>query len=97
LVADYKRGISTPKLCKQYDLSKWSVLKILNDHGVSMRFQSLTDEQIDQAVERYQAGDSLATIARHLGSSPTTVQRALISRGVAIRPKGGWHRARRSR
>lgn len=90
LVAAYKRGTSTPKLCEQYDLSKGSVLKILADHGVTMRqARHLTEAQIEKAVEWYQAGDSLTTIGKRLGSSPTTVQRALVTRGIPMRPAGG--------
>jgi AraC-like DNA-binding protein len=90
LVTAYQSGTSTPKLCQQYGLSKWSVLKILNDHGVPMRQpRHLTEAQIDQAVGQYEAGDSLVTIARQLGSSPTTIHRALTARGVPMRPAGG--------
>lgn len=89
LVAAYKAGTNTPELCERYNIAKGSVLKLLQDHGVTMRRQPLTEHQIDQAVTLYEAGQSLATIGTQLGSSPTTIRAALNTRGVVMRPAGG--------
>lgn len=89
LVEAYRQGVGTPELCYCYQLAKGSVLKILKEHGVTMRRQPLTEHQIDQAVDLYAAGDSLATIGRHLGSTATTVRAALQARGIGMRPAGG--------
>ncbi|WP_067475173.1 helix-turn-helix domain-containing protein [Nocardia amamiensis] len=37
LVGAYRSGTSTNKLCEQYGLSKGSLMKILQEHGVRMR------------------------------------------------------------
>ncbi|MFI6169070.1 helix-turn-helix domain-containing protein [Nocardia sp. NPDC051052] len=89
LVAAYRSGTSTPKLRKQYQLSKGGVLKLLADHGVTMRNQPLTEEQTDQAVGLYEQGQSLVTIAEQLDSGATAVRTALKARGVVMRPAGG--------
>ncbi|WP_239476653.1 helix-turn-helix domain-containing protein [Nocardia arizonensis] len=89
LVDAYRQGTSTPTLCEQYNLSKGSVLKLLAQHGITMRHQPLTDLQIDRAVEQYRAGDSLATIAKQLDSAATTIRSALAARGIGMRPAGG--------
>lgn len=98
LVEAYRQGTSTLELQKRYDLGKGTVLKLLADHNVPMRQQQhLTEAQIDKAVEQYQAGDSLATIAKQIGSTATTVRRLLQARGVVMRPAGGANPMRRRR
>jgi hypothetical protein len=89
LVDAYRRGTPTTTLCEQYHLAKGSVLKLLADHNVTMRHQPLTEQQIEQAIERYQAGDSLATIGTALGSTASTVRAALKARGIVMGPAGG--------
>jgi len=89
LVDAYRHGTNTPELCQRYQIAKGSVLKILNEHGVTMRRQPLTNHQIGQAAELYVAGDSLATIGHILGSTATTVRAALKARGIGMRPAGG--------
>lgn len=41
-------------------------------------------------VDRYNAGESIATIGHDLGVSPTTVRKRLLDAGVALRPRPGW-------
>src|SRR5690606_40408638 len=41
LVRKYEAGIGTPQLCREYKLSKYSVLKVLHEAGVAMRRQTL--------------------------------------------------------
>ncbi|MFD4401123.1 helix-turn-helix domain-containing protein [Nocardia sp. NPDC058499] len=70
----------------QYDLSKGSLMKILQDHGIETRFQSMTTDEIDQAVDLYRAGDSIKTIAAKLGKAKGSVWKALTGSGVEMRP-----------
>ncbi|OXR47129.1 hypothetical protein B7C42_00251 [Nocardia cerradoensis] len=86
LVIAYQAGIPTTELCKRYDISKASILKLLAEHGVTMRRQPLTTDQINQAAKLYADGNSLRTIAVQLDSSFSTVREALIARGVQMRP-----------
>ncbi|MGQ4615174.1 helix-turn-helix domain-containing protein [Nocardia sp. R7R-8] len=86
IAALYESGSSSNQLCKQYDLSKGSLMKILQDHGVQTRFQSMTTDEITQAAKLYEAGDSIKTIAHKLGKAKGSVWKALTSRGVQMRP-----------
>ncbi|BBX25032.1 hypothetical protein MALV_01570 [Mycolicibacterium alvei] len=88
----YKDGTGTPELRSRYNLSQGSVLKILHSHGVTMRRQGITDEQIDDAVHLYELGESLAKIGAHLGAEAGTVRRALLNRGVRMRDTHGRER-----
>jgi flagellar biosynthesis/type III secretory pathway chaperone len=98
LVDAYRQGTSTLELCKRYNLGKGTVLKILAEHDVPMRQQQhLSAAQVERAVEQYQAGDSLATIAKQLGSTATTVRRMLQARGVVMRAAGGSNPMRKRR
>ncbi|MET9285980.1 hypothetical protein [Nocardia beijingensis] len=86
LVEGYQGGASTNRLCEQYELSKGGLLKILQEHGVQMRNQPMTEEEIDWAVQLYGEGQSLNAVARQLGKSKGSVWKALRERGVEMRP-----------
>lgn len=86
LVRDYLNGTPTTKLTESYGLGKGSVLEILEAEGVKMRRQPLTDEQVAMALRLYAEGKSLAQVAKAIGSAPTSVGRALKTRGMRLRP-----------
>ena len=86
LVAAYRAGTSTNRLCERYELSKGGVLKLLREAGVEMRRQGLSDEQIELAVRLYSEGRSLAAIGDQLGKAKSSVRETLIARGVMMRP-----------
>lgn len=87
LVATYRSGASTNMLCQRYEISKGGILKVLRDHGVIMRQQSMTPDEIDQAVQLYTTDKlSIRTIASKLGKSKGSVWKALHERHVVMRP-----------
>ncbi|WP_280494322.1 helix-turn-helix domain-containing protein [Nocardia farcinica] len=86
LVTSYVTGTSTNQLCELYGLSKCGLLKILQQHGVQMRNQPMTEEEIDRAAELYRAGNSIKTIAMKLGKAKGSVWKALTNSGVEMRP-----------
>jgi len=77
LVRDYEAGTPTTQLTKSYGLSKASVLKLLQDAGVSLRRQGLDDEQTAQAIRLYESGLSLARVGEQVGFGPSSVANAL--------------------
>ncbi|MGK8508201.1 helix-turn-helix domain-containing protein [Nocardia asiatica] len=85
VVGAYRSGTSTTKLCEQYGLSKGGLLTILRKHGVQMRNQPMTEEEIDWAVRLYDEGQSLNAVARQLGKAKGSVWKALRERGVEMR------------
>lgn len=77
LIADYEAGLSTTVLTSKYCLGKGTVLRILDEHGVTRRHQSLTEEQVQQVIELYQQGWSLARVGRELGRDATLIHLTL--------------------
>jgi len=92
IVNRYRSGESSSAIGAAYGLNKNSVIKVLRDAGVPIRRQSLTVEQIDDAVRLYEAGKSLAKIGTKLGVDHGTVWRALQKRGVPMRDTHGRER-----
>ncbi|WP_280258477.1 helix-turn-helix domain-containing protein [Nocardia wallacei] len=86
LIDAYRGGTSTSKLCEIHQLSKGGLLKILAEHGVKMRYQPMTTEEIDWAVRLYGDGQSLNAVARIISKSKGSVWNALHTRGIAMRP-----------
>jgi len=86
-LSDYRAGASLGDLQKSYSLSRGSVQKILRKWGVvRQRRKSLTDPEVAELVERYDAGLRIRKIAieRHLPKSTT---RAGVEMRVAGRRK----------
>jgi hypothetical protein len=50
----------------------------------------MTDDQVEQAAERYLAGESLAKLGIRYDVDPQTVSRELKAIGVTIRPPRRW-------
>jgi hypothetical protein len=85
LIADYEAGASTPALMKRYKISKGTVLRLLQSHGITMRHQQMTDAEITEAIQLYQQGWSLAQVGEKLGRNPSTIQGVLERAGVPRR------------
>ena len=89
IVSKYRAGIGTPQLCRDYGISKPSMLDLLHAQNVQMRRQPLTPKQRTQAVELYASGLAIKPVADRLGSSFGAVHRVLITEGVKLRPRPG--------
>ena len=87
LLADYQAGVSAKRLAGRYQLSRSSIRAILRETGLPQRYQAMTEAEIDQAVELYAAGSSIAEVAVALGRPCSTIQTALARRGVARRSR----------
>lgn len=66
-------------------LSRSTVARILNEHGVDTT-RSMTTAEISEAAELYEQGLSSGVIGKKLGFDNHTILRALRRRGVPIRP-----------
>jgi len=88
LVQAYRDGATTTDLRLRYDLSQGSVIKILREHGVTMRNQGLGDGDTATAAELYRGGATLAQLGEYFGVSPNAVRRAVTSAGVVMRARG---------
>src|SRR5579859_328687 len=85
LVADYQAGVPTTALTRKYGIGNGTVLRILDDHGITRRHQSLTDEQVQQAIVLYQQGWPLARVGKQLGRDASLIMLTLKRAGVARR------------
>jgi hypothetical protein len=92
LIAGYRAGATVYTLGSQFGIDRRTVGAILKRNGVVTRGGGLSPAQIDEAVELYEAGWSLARIAERVGVTPTTVHRRLRDRGVRMRATHGRSR-----
>lgn len=94
LIAEYRAGATTTELAAKYSMHHTAIGGRLRRAGVEIRparARALYDNgpQVQEAIRLYcKEGISMATIARRLGTSHSTVQRALAEFGVATRPHG---------
>jgi len=86
----YKAGETTQQVGNIYGISKTRVATILCEQGITIRRQSLNDEQIREASALYATGKSLAWLGARFGVSHTTIAAALKQQGVQLRPRPGW-------
>jgi transposase-like protein len=85
LITGYKAGQTTYQLARTHGLNRNTVAMHLRTAGVTIRMDGMTPEQIEQAVEYYRAGWSLAKIGREVGADAETVRKRLCERGVPMR------------
>jgi hypothetical protein len=63
------------------------VLKLLAHHGVTLRQQPMTEQEVNDAVRLYvHDSRSIRAVATILGKSKGSVWKALHERGVPVRP-----------
>ena len=86
LVTDYESGLATTELTTRYGLAKGTVLRLLEEAGVAMRRQGLSENLAENARLLYESGLSVAAVGERLGEAPTSVARALRRIGVTLRP-----------
>ncbi|HLN06806.1 MAG TPA: hypothetical protein VK217_11045 [Acidimicrobiales bacterium] len=65
---------------------------MLDRAGAPRRQSGVPPERVQDAIEAYVGGASLATIGAELSVHPTTVARTLRANGVQIRPRPVWPR-----
>jgi hypothetical protein len=73
----------------QFAIDRRTVSEILRREGVAMRWRGLDAEQVDEAVQLYRDGWSLARIGGRMSTDPTTVLARLRERGVRTRDTQG--------
>jgi hypothetical protein len=85
IVEDYQAGVPTTTLCRQHHIGKGTVLRLLAEHGVSMRRQPMTAAQQRTVIALYAKGWSLAKIGTKFGRHPTAIRDVLERAGVSRR------------
>lgn len=85
MVLAYKSGQTVYEIAKVFKCHRTTVSGHMKARGVLMRIASMTEAKIDQAVELYGSGLSLAKVGKQLGFDAETIRQSLISRGIALR------------
>jgi len=73
LIDGYHGGATVYQLGDELGIDRRTVSIVLKRHGVQMRQQRLTTEQIQEAIRLYESGLSLARVGQHIGASAKTV------------------------
>lgn len=86
----YQSGKGALTVSRQLGISKKTVFKILADNGIptdkNRRSGTLTEEQIQQAVELYDSGMSTSQVAKQFGVCPDTIAFHVRKRSQARNP-----------
>jgi hypothetical protein len=88
LVEDYRGGVTTIELMDRFGLSKTSVVHLLEAHGVTLRRQPLSEDEVAEVAALYERGSSLTAVQRGVDAARETIRRALIEAGVRMRGRG---------
>ena len=82
----------TTQLMQTYHISKVTILRIMDAHGVPRRNTTLSPSDQATAIQLYQQGWSLARVGAHLNRDAATIQHALIRAGEPRRDSHGRKR-----
>ena len=89
LVAQYLAGETIQALATQHQIHRFTVGRLLDRRQVPRHSKGIPQQRLPEVVRRYEAGDSLATIARCELVSPETIRLALQQAGSEIRERNG--------
>jgi predicted transcriptional regulator len=97
LRAQYRRLGTITRVAEELGVAYETARQWLLEAGVELKAKgrpSARAASLDEStlVDRYNAGESIATIGLDLGVSPTTVRKRLLDAGVSLRPRPGWSR-----
>lgn len=80
----YQQGESTPKLAKEFGVSRERICKILDSMGVDRRSKKINPEEIKRILDLYQIGHSIKVISEKTDRSQSTIVSILSSKGIKI-------------
>ncbi|MFC9692288.1 helix-turn-helix domain-containing protein [Kribbella sp. NPDC056951] len=89
IVAEYEAGGSSASIGALFSLSKRSVIKILREAGVKVRYPRMTEAELRRAIALYNSGSSLLEVGNRLGRDHSTIHKALKRHGVRMRDSHG--------
>lgn len=89
IVKRYQDGATAEAVGQQYEISKASVLRILDEAGVKRRLQRMDEAEVAEAMRLYTTGLSLAHVGERLGRDASTVHKALKRAGFTMRDSHG--------
>ncbi|TDU87557.1 hypothetical protein EV138_1081 [Kribbella voronezhensis] len=89
IVAEYEAGGSSESIGALFCLSKRSVIKILREAGIKVRYPRMTEAELRRATMLYNSGSSLVGVGNRLGREHSTVYKALKRARVRMRDTHG--------
>jgi len=92
LSVDYLAGAKVTDLAQRFGITRQTVLDHVRRLGLPRRHPKLVAEEVAQAAQLYEAGNSLAVVGSALDVDPGTIRRALVGAGVSIRDPHGRYR-----
>ncbi|MEY9838614.1 helix-turn-helix domain-containing protein [Streptacidiphilus sp. EB103A] len=92
LILAYTGGSTVFQLGDRFGIDRRTVGAILKRNGVDTNRHSLTEEAAKEAVLLYEQGRSLASIAKQMNVSYSTLRTKLLKRGVKMRGVNGQER-----
>ncbi len=91
IISNYQAGQSLRAIAKLLGVHHHTVAAHLQRHGIARRLnhRKMTDIDVAEASRRYEAGDSLATLASIFNVDPATIRHELRQTATTIRPRRG--------
>jgi len=82
VVVGYQAGRTIREMAAEFGTTRSTASEILKRKGVSLRLQSLSEKDVELAIELNQAGLSLVQVSERFKKSPRTIRRQLLRNGV---------------
>jgi hypothetical protein len=87
IVKLYRGGMKPVYIARRIGTTEWTIHHRLNRLGVERRPRGLSPAQIAEAVQLYEAGESLRQLSLRLGFNDKTIKKALIEAGVDVQDR----------
>lgn len=86
----YLAGATLSELSERFGRHRRTISNDLDRQGVARRYRLVEGKRLQQAIQSYQSGMPVISIAKELGVAGDTVHKALTKAGVKLRPRRGW-------
>ena len=92
LTSRYVNGESVGHLATAFEINRTTVIGHLDRRGIERRphVRKMTDALVSEAADLYEAGLSLAVVAKRVGVDDRTLRREFGRAGVQVRTRPGW-------
>jgi len=87
--ADYLSGLEILTLAERYGINRDTAICLARRHALPRRRVPMSSTEIEQAIQLYQSGLSLAKVATHFPCNPSTIWRAFKRLNVPMRDPQG--------